>query len=234
MSLEEPEGSVKMGAIALGSSNDFHKPVRREQQVEGISCKIDFSQTLLRDVGELTYRAVSGNLEKRWWFVNAGIGVTAEANDFFNHANGLFRRLKRVSTSVAILYAALTTIFSHENRDLTLTIESSSTLRVPVTNIGIVKSPHFSGNFCYDSDFEAGSGRFNVHLCQDMRPHQTLYTLSRLADHKFSGLPKTRSWTARRLQVRSESPFAVEFDGEVIVSNEVEFSIADRKMEVCF
>ncbi len=70
---------VKFGAIGLGSSNDFHKPLRIDQQIEGIPCKLDFSATIRRDIGLLTYETGEGDLRTQYWVVNASLGVTAAA-----------------------------------------------------------------------------------------------------------------------------------------------------------
>jgi hypothetical protein len=61
----------------------------------------------------------------------------------------------------------------------------------------------------------------------------TLLTLWQLAHHRFIGLPHTRSWDANHLLVTGETPFPVEFDGEVIHSKRVAFSIAEQRLEVC-
>ena len=39
-----------------------------------------------------------------------------------------------------------------------------------VKNLGIAKSPHFTGALCYDSPHELHSGWFYVHLLEDVSP----------------------------------------------------------------
>lgn len=227
---------VKMGAIGLGSSNDFHKPFRDDKYIEGVPCKIDFHSIERRDVGLITFEDDKGTLQTRYWIVNASIGITAEANLFFNMPDAVLRFLKRSATSGAILYAALHTIASHQNREMTITIGDGQpihTIQTCVTNLGIVKSPHFSGNFCYDSLFKPDSGYFDIHLCEKMSLSRTLVTLWKLSQKKFSGLPSTRSWQSSCLTVQADQQFAIEFDGEVVSTRIASLSIKHKLLKVC-
>lgn len=224
---------VKVGAIGLGSSNDFHKPFRKESSVRGVPTTVNFGSAIYRDVGLLTYESEARELCKRHWLVNASIGITAEANFFFNTPDSLLRSLKKSSANTAILYAAVRTIAAYRNRLMTFMIGDEEPFQTSVTNLGIVKNPHFSGNFCYDSDYEPDSGYFNIHLCENMSPGRTLATLWRLSQKRFSGFPLTRSWRANRVVVRSEQPFAVEFDGEVVKTRFASFTLKHKLIQVC-
>ena len=46
---------IQIGAIGLGSSNDFHKPMYSSRLINGIPCKVDFTNTEERDIGCITY-----------------------------------------------------------------------------------------------------------------------------------------------------------------------------------
>jgi diacylglycerol kinase (ATP) len=224
---------VKVGAIGLGSSNDFHKPFRKDSSVCGIPTTMNFGSVIYRDVGLLTHEDETGKLCKRHWLVNASIGITAEANFLFNTPDLLLRSLKKSSTNAAILYAALHTIAAYRNRLMTIMIGDEEPFQTSITNLGIVKNPHFSGNFCYDSDYEPDSGYFNIHLCENMSLGRTLATLWRLSQKRFSGFPLTRSWRANRVVVQSEQPFAVEFDGEVVKTRFASFTLKHKLIQVC-
>ena len=72
---------VRIGALGLGSSNDYHKPFVREQFIGEIPCKLDFQNSYLRDIGCLTYES-GGRTRRRYFLANTSVGVTAEANLF--------------------------------------------------------------------------------------------------------------------------------------------------------
>lgn len=229
----EAIAAIKLGAIGLGSSNDFHKPLCRSRQIEGIPFKLNFGLTLQHDVCLLTYRDDSATLLTRRWIINASVGITADANHFFNGPSRVVRVLKRFSPANGIGYAALRTILGHRARPMTLTLDDKTTLRTRVKNLGIAKNPHFTGVLCYGSPQEPSSGRFYVHLLRDVSPLGLALALLRLCRGKFGGQKGAESWRAHRLMVRAEQPFLIEGDGEVVSAREACFSIMPRGLQVC-
>jgi len=222
---------IKLGAIGLGSSNDFHKPFNNNK-VNGVHYKINFKNAKLQDLCCVLYEDINGFFKSRYFLLNSSIGITAEANLLFNKPDRILRFLKRRNTNTAIIYAALKTIFTYRNRKVKISTGNTKK-HVSVTNLGIVKSPHFSGNFCYDSDYESGNGMYNVHLCEDMSLLRTILTLYRLAGKRFSGYPGTLSCMADEVTIESDKTFAVEFDGEVIETKKAVYSIIPKAINIC-
>ena len=223
---------ITVGAVGLGSSNDFHKPFQRT--IDGIPCRIDRDRACLHDVGLLDYRDAEGATGAHYWFVNASIGIAAEANDLFNHPDRLLRFLKRVSTSIAIAYAALRAIVINRPRDLALTIGDRVLAHRPVRNLGFVKNPHFAGSLRYDSPHLPDSGCFHVHRLGPVSRPGLLRALVRLARGRFAGGRETRSWLANRAEVRDgDGSFLVECDGEVVRARVARFSILPGKVRLC-
>lgn len=223
---------IKLGAIGLGSSNDFHKPLAGDRLIRGVPVKLDFRYTIRHDICLLTYRDVADSLRSRRWFINASVGTTAEANRFFNDPSGLLRRLKRFP-ALAIAYAALRTIFRFRGHEMAITLDERETIRGRVNNLGIVKNPHFTGGLAYDSPYAPGDGYVHVHLLRNLGVTRLLVALARLARAKFSGLPNALSWRVTRLRIEAERPFAVEGDGEVILARRAYFSVLPDLLQVC-
>jgi diacylglycerol kinase (ATP) len=224
---------IKIGAIGLGSSNDFHKPFKSKHMIKEIPCKFNFRFAEARDVGILTFVDSKAQKQKKYWLINASIGITAEANLFFNTPDFILNYLKKTVTNLAILYAALHTIVIYRNRNITIKIGKNKSKEINLTNMGIVKSPHFSGNFSYNTPFETANGQFYINICREMHLLNTLNILRHLSKNRFRGLPKTESFCSDRLTVESDQPFAVEFDGEVVATKHVIFSIKRKLIGVC-
>jgi diacylglycerol kinase family enzyme len=223
---------IRLGAIGLGSSNDFHKPIQTCGRIDGVPCRLDFASAKLHDVCLVTFQDEEGARRRRPWLINSSIGTTAEANHFFNHPNRPLRLLKRFAPGLAIAYAALRTLARRRSQDLTVTIDDSTELRIRVANLGVVKNPHLTGSLRYDSPIEPASGRFYVHLLADVSLARLLLALGRLARGRFSGQRGARSWRAVRVGVRSERPFALEGDGEVVLAREASFCVMPRLLRI--
>lgn len=224
---------IQIGAIGLGSSNDFHKPFNKTKFIDRIPCRLDFSNTVLHDLGKISWIDGQETQKTNCWINNASIGVTAEANYLFNHPNKLLESLKKKNTNQAIVYAAVKTILSHKNIWVDVSCDEATPNTTEITNLGIVKNPNFSGSFCYDSPYTRNSGLFHLHICEGMNTMQTLGVLYSLSKQRFTGLKKTRSIKAGSAIITSTKPFAVEFDGEVIRTKQVEFSLIRNAVQLC-
>ncbi|RMG24860.1 MAG: hypothetical protein D6732_23200 [Methanobacteriota archaeon] len=224
---------IILGAVGLGSSNDFHKPITPERQMNGIPLTVDFNHVQWRDVMKVVYQTTTGRWKSRYVLLNASCGITAQANWLFNHPDAILHFLKKHCTPLAILYAALKTIFTF--RGITVEFgESRGSLKSHhVANIAIVKSPHCSGSFCYDSPYSPQNGRFWVHICYETRCINILKLLIKLAHHRFMGEPGTKSLETSRFFLRGNRPFALEMDGEVVEIQEAHFEIVPKFIRVC-
>jgi diacylglycerol kinase family enzyme len=220
-----------LGAIGLGSSNDFHKP--RRDTIDGVPCRLDFAHPIRHDVGRTAYVAPAGSRGVRHWLINASVGTTAAGNWLYNQATGAVGALKHLSASFGMIGAALLAVLRHRRVPVTLEREDGKRESVLLCNLGVVKNPHFTGALRYDSPYEPASGDFFVHLLVSTSLWDAVVTLARLALGRFAGRDTARTWRARRLALESVVPFAVEGDGEVVLARRVEFSLEPGTLAVC-
>ena len=224
--------NIMIGAIGIGSSNDFYKPVNQCEAINNIPVKINSNVYEMRDVGKITIDN-EDIIRTKYFLINSSIGITAEANYFFNNPDGILKSLKRKNTDLAIIYAALRELLKYKNFEAEIISEECGRINTKITNLGIVKNPNFSGsmNYGYSADYE--SGLFNIHICYDMNLKDRLKLFWALNNGKFNCLGKTKSLTTNRLIINSVKPFFIEFDGEIIISNSVEFSVLHKFLKVC-
>ncbi len=224
---------VRLGAIGLGSSNDFHKPRHDATRLHGVPYKLDFGHTVRHDVGVLAYEDETGAWRTRFWLLNASVGITAEANRAFNQPDAALHWLKRALPSAGMVYAALRGILGHRAAELTLARDDGPPIGVRVRNLGIVKNPHFAGVLRYDSPHEPNGGRFYAHLLEDVSLVGLARALLGLARGRFTGRPGTRSWEVARLVLEAPRPFTIEADGETVTARGARFSALPAALQVC-
>jgi diacylglycerol kinase family enzyme len=220
---------ITIGAVGIGSSNDFHKPFC--SKLGDIPVCMDFEDAYHRDVGVIKYDTDAGKVEK-YFLINASLGITAEGNNLFNKPDLILRRLKQFSTKAAILYSAIKTTLTYRNLNAEIFVNGNK-LKTNITNLGITKNPHFSGDFCYDSRASYDRGKYNVHLAHDMNKLDVLNLMKALTTSSFSKIEKTISWLTDNIKVNSENNFAVEFDGEIVITKKVEFNVLNKFIKVC-
>jgi diacylglycerol kinase family enzyme len=225
---------VALGAVGLGSSNDFHKPLTAGHQVAGVPFRLDFPGACPRDVCWLRYRAPDGEVRSRPWVINASIGATADGNHYFSAgATRGIRLLRRVSMDAALAWSALRAVATNRPRDLTLSLDGGPGVTLPLRNLGVVKNPHFTGVLRYDGSPAPDDGTFHIQLLTGVSTWRLWATLVGLARGRFTGRPGTLTWLAHRLSVSAPEPFAVEADGEVVIARAAEFWVAPRALRMC-
>ena len=227
----ETLNQIKLGAVGIGSSNDFHKPFYNENMLNSIPYKLNFKEAVKRDVGCIQYES-DGKILKKYFLMNASIGITAEGNNFFNNPDFILKNLKRVSTQSAIIYAVLKNIMTYKNFKIKMEVNNES-FTANISNLGIIKSPFFTGKLRFQSDPLPDNGLFDVHLYESLSKIKLLKLFYALYKGKSDNYFNKKFWGTERIKISSEKEFAVEFDGEVFTTKSVEFSVIQRLIKVC-
>ena len=231
MKLDEPS-RVTLGAVGLGSSNDFHKPLNPASTIGAIPVRADFRNTMCCDVIKIRYRGSGGSEKIRYCLINASIGITAQGNLIFSSGGYILTLIQRFSVDTAILIAAMKAIFTYRDISCRLQIEGED-LEAEVSNLGVIKSPHFTGNLCYDTPIEPDDGLIGVNLCTGLNIRERINMLFALYHHHFSDLPKTKCWKSTRLNLSGDRMFPLEMDGELVQTDNVEFHVIPKIVRCC-
>ena len=221
---------VTLGAIGLGSSNDFLKPFG--EKIRNIPVRINRSGgSFLHDVGVATYRDEAGCLQKKYFIVNASLGVTAQANSNFNNPGTTLKFLKKHFSSGAILYTAVSTILSHKNTPFHLKYNDTE-LMVSISNINILKLPYVSGSFFYNQDISRDDGQLGLNVCMNMTKRELLYVLGKLQKGKFPAFEKTISVFTNNVSLTADESFVFECDGETEKATSLHVTILPNALSV--
>jgi diacylglycerol kinase family enzyme len=217
--LDEKEiKKIKIGVIGIGSSNDFCKPSAQEIFINSIPCKINFDNTQLRDVGILKYKSGSQILQKHF-LLNASVGVTAEVNKLFNNPDPILKFLKKYFMKLAIIHAALKTIFLYNNFYSKIVFDSYETYSFPVSNLSIIKSPNISGDLSYPGEADYQNGLYCIYLAHSMNRLGLINLLKSLSKKVFPKSEQTMYCETPKIKVTAGQDFLIEFDGEIISTN---------------
>ncbi|MFN2384778.1 MAG: diacylglycerol kinase family protein [Thermoanaerobaculia bacterium] len=225
-----PLSRVTLGAVGLGSSNDFHKPFGTV--LGGIPLRIDMERGAPRDLVRASCEDAHGLVTERVFLVSASMGVAAAANALFNAPGRIGRAVQRRSVHLAVLFAGIRAIFRHDGIAAVLrTPESIETIEI--SNLSISKTPHLAAGLRFEGAIAADSGLLAVNLCHGMSRWRLLATLARLSRGRFLGRPGTRHWKTARMGVETREPAVVELDGEICLARKVLFEVIPERMSVC-
>jgi diacylglycerol kinase family enzyme len=230
---DRPRRDVALGAIGLGSSNDFHKPMSSTRRLGTLPARVSAETAARVDVGKALIHHPDGSQSVRYFLLNASVGLVAGANDYFNRGGGLMRWLKRKHTELAIMYAALINIVRYRPRPITMHIDGVLVLDEPTTNIGVLKSVHFAGGMRYDTGVTRDDGQFDVNVMEAMGKARLVATAIGLYGGKFQGRPRTRCMRGSVVGLRSPEPLPLELDGEIFPAIAAELTVLPRALKVC-
>ena len=233
MKHEEYLGSFVLGAIGLGGSNDFHKPFANYPRIEGIPVRMNRQKAIPHDIIRLRFKNGSGNVITRYSAINCSIGITAQANAFCNSRSPFVELLRRTSVEASVIYCALKTLFKYANIPCAIEILDERKRDYPVTNLGVIKNPHFAGGLCYGTAIKPDDGKLGVHLAFGMKKFEVIKTMASLYKHRLPRNTGTRSWTTCRLTVECENPVALGIDGEVVTTDYAKFDLLNRALRIC-
>lgn len=225
-----PLSNLALGAVGLGSSNDFHKPARRGPA--GIPMRVDACRMAPHDVVRVRYRADDDRVRARLFLLSASIGVVAAANRCFNRGAPHLRALDRIWPGAAIVYAAVHTLVGYHNLPAVVAFPEGER-RVALTNLSVLKTPFLAGGFRYDTPIPPDDGRFAVNLCHGLSRAATFRLLVNLSRGHFAGSAGTRHWRASALEVGLDMVADLEIDGEVVQARHASFEVLEERIAVC-
>jgi diacylglycerol kinase family enzyme len=118
----------------------------------------------------------------------------------------------------------LKTILTFQNITAKLKYDDTEK-KIVLSNISILKNPHVSGNFKFDQLIKLDDGQLGLNLCIAMSKFELIKTLIDLARGSFSGKRNRVSIYTKRVNIDLPNLVALEMDGEVVLANNIEFSL---------
>ena len=221
---------ISIGAVGLGSSNDFLKPFH--SFIKKIPVRINIAQApRWHDVGKVIFTDERNNTNEKFFIVNASLGATAHGNWNFNNPGMLLKWLKKRNVSLAISYAAISTILNFRNVACTIRYHGKES-KLAVSNINLLKIPYVSGSLHYNQPILPDDGRLGLNICSGMTRPELLQTLLNLEKGKFDESRKRLSAFVDSFELESATPVIFECDGETEKVTRIGISIVPKAIQV--
>lgn len=231
---DRPRGgadNIVLGAIGLGSSNDFHKPVRDGSRIAEVPVRVDATRAEAVDVGKASMLLPDGTRAVRYFLLNASMGLVAAGNDSFNHATGAMAWLKARNVEAAIAATAMRNIATH--RPLRVEVRGSDWEHLgPITNIGVLKSVHFAGGMSYDTPVTRADGAFDINIWAPAGRLRVVGLIAGLYRGRFAASALATCHRDRAVDLRPDHPVSLELDGEITVVESARLEVLPGVLKV--
>jgi diacylglycerol kinase family enzyme len=220
-----PLGDICIGAVGLGSSNDFHKPFGCLRS--GIPLRLDVDRAMPRDLGRIRWVDAEGRDRESVLVVSASVGVVAEGNALFTSCP-----FGRYLPSLAMAVAAVRAIARNRSSRFFLRHDESQE-EIELSSLSVLKTQWLSGLLRYDCAVAPDDGLLGVAFCEAMGRRRLLGTLAGLARGRFTGRPGTRAFRTAALELGADTPFLLEIDGEISSARHATFDVFPERLLAC-
>lgn len=220
-----------LGAVGLGSSNDFHKPFG--ERVADIPVRIDARRAEPRDIAIAAFARNDRSTCRRAFLISSSMGACAKANALFDRGGLLQRSVRHLSPNAAVLLAGCLAIAAHKNISARMRIDDGDDRPTVISNLSVMKTPYLGGGLSYDVPLAPADGFLAVNLCEDMARLELVSAMLGLGRGKFTGRPKTSQWRVRKAHVETSRATLLELDGELYLTDDVEFSLLPSSIRLC-
>lgn len=235
-SLRKMEGcpleNFTIGAIGLGSSNDFLKPFGN--RINKIPVRLDAHNSVLSDIGMVRYRDEHGNMLEHLFIINASIGLLAKGNYLFNKGDRIINYLKKRSVNLAIEFTGIKTLLSHHASRLQIESDKEAT-NVNLTSLSVVKSPFVSGNYTFNQSILPDDGLLGINYSYNENLFDIIHTMSDLKKGQFiqeHPHKNRQSYLSTYCKVTTGNYEFLETDGEVRFAKDIEFTVYKEKIKL--
>lgn len=197
--------------LAAGSSCDFDKKFpKRSSHLERFT-----SQTCVEiDLGKVECRGFDGAPAVRYFVNNSSVGVVSLANEKFNSAKGLLKKIKRVNVDAAAIVAGVGAVLGMQPLHCDLCFDDEVLEGVRVSNLTVFKTRHFGGGMHYGVETDQSDGRLHIVYADAVTRARLLTIIPAL----YGGTVLERKEAHHRVctvfELRAQQDMMVEMDGE--------------------
>ncbi|WP_421845124.1 diacylglycerol/lipid kinase family protein [Mycobacterium sp.] len=226
--------SIALGAVGLGSSNDYHKPLASRTFYSGLPAKINSDDATNIDVGKAIIELPDGSQMIRYFVLNASMGMVADGNQRFNQGAGMIGWFKSRNTDVAIGLCALHEVLRPRVPHVKIVSSSSGVFfDAPTANVGVLKSVYFAGDMRYDTPVVADDGKFDLNIWRPSGPIRTSWLIAGLYRGRFLGSPLAIHNRCSSLSMTPRRPCPLELDGEIVMAESVRLEVIPSVLRAC-
>jgi len=223
---------VCLGAIGLGSSNDFHKPACGTSCC-GVPVRCDANHVALQNVLRLTVTGEDGGVRIKRVVANASAGVIARGNDLFNRRWGPVGVVRALGPGPGIVCASVCAVALQRTAAVALRVDGEDVFSGAAPLVGLFVNRHFAGALSYADQTDVQSEHMGVAFLEDVGLPARLSLLSAAANGGLAASSRLRFLHATQCECTFESPQLLEMDGEVVRAKSFRADLERASLKVC-
>ena len=199
---------VLLGIISTGTGSDYIRTLGLSATYHKACQRLINPEKLNVDVGVIEYTS-QGQTVKRVFVNFAGLGFAAEI------VKATTLKFKTLSAMPAYLLGLLTTLFSHQNKDISL-FADGELISQKVCTVLMNNGKYSGGGMFAAPDADLSDGLLDVLIIGDLSKPDLLWSLPRLYRGTHLTHPKVTLKKARVIEIQSIETLSLQADGELL------------------
>ena len=197
-----------LGIISTGTGRDYIRTIGIPWTYqEACQCLIN-PRKLTVDVGVIEYMS-GGQMAKRLFVNFAGLGFDAEI------VRTTTQKFKALGNTLSYLTGLLSTLLFYRNKNISLTIDGSTTER-KICTVLMSNGKYGGGGMFATPDADPADGLLDVLIIGNLSKPDLLWSLPRVYKGTHLTHPKVMIERAREIEIKSAEPISLQADGELL------------------
>ncbi|MFZ2960655.1 MAG: diacylglycerol kinase family protein [Candidatus Ozemobacteraceae bacterium] len=252
---------LAVGAIGLGTSNDFHKPFSPDHDLAGFPARIKEAGTTEFDVMELTGKTPAGKNVRHAFLQASHAGTIPVTNETLTSRPGFFKWLYGIQYELALGLTSFYTLFAYPGFEGEVQIGTEKQIGKEeqigtekqigkegqigtekqscsenfsgwFSGMTILKQCSIAGFFTFATKRTRNDGLFDVGLCKKVGPFKLMDLTWKFSSQGFGGLPEVVFREAREVQAKFAHPQPIDFDGELVTLISASWRLLPQKLNI--
>ncbi len=220
------EHDLVLGIVPLGSGCDLARTLGITAETTPALKSPDATRVMKIDVGKVQFINLRGEEETRLFINIADLGAGGLVVQKASRAPRILGR--RPNYAWGILTAAA----FYRAREVTISIDGGSPLRLAVRNTIIANGRYFGRGFLAAPEARMDDGLFDIVTVGNFGTLEGLWHLPKLRTGKHLGLDKVSHSLGRRVEVTSDEEVLLEMDGDLVGRLPATFEIIPNAISV--
>ncbi|HYE84231.1 MAG TPA: diacylglycerol kinase family protein [Clostridia bacterium] len=214
--------------FSRGTGCDFIKTLGIKKGMEDMLAVLERRRTRQIDVGRVSFTSSSGATVTRYFMNVADIGMGAEA------ANRVNKNSKLLKGFMSFAIGAISTILLYKNKDFELIIDDEPILKKRLNSVIIANGKYFGGGMKVAPEALIDDGVFDIVILGDLSKPDRMKSMPMIYDGTHLNHPKVWSYRGSKVKVKSGGKGLIEVDGEIPGSDDAEFEILPKALNILY
>ena len=215
---------VMLGIISTGTGRDYIRTIGIPWTYqEACQCLIN-PRKLTVDIGVIEYMS-GGQMVKRLFVNFAGLGFDAEI------VRTTTQKFKALGNTASYLTGLLSTLLFYRNKNISLTIDGSTTER-KICTVLMSNGKYGGGGMLATPDADPADGLLDVLTIGNLSKPDLLWSLPRVYKGTHLTHPKVMIEQAREVEIKSAESISLQADGELLGELPARFYILPAALNI--